>query len=149
MRILAVDPGEKNLGIAISDPTAMLAAPLTILRHISRPIDAAAIIQLAEEHGAGRIIVGQALDEENSATPQSRSATRLAFAIKLQTRIPVILWDESGTTQAAQQIQRELGVSRKRRRQGGHLDDLAAAALLQNYLDAHPEMHAGDPVNSS
>lgn len=149
MRILAVDPGEKNLGIAISDPTAMLAAPLTILKHISRPIDAASIIQLAEEHGVFRIIVGQALDEENGPTPQSRSAARLASAIKSQTRIPVMLWDESGTTQAAQQIQRQLGVGRKRRRQGGHLDDLAAAALLQDYLDAHPELHADNPANPS
>jgi putative Holliday junction resolvase len=49
MRILAIDPGEKHIGLAISDPTATIAAPLTVLQHVSRPIDAAAIAELATQ----------------------------------------------------------------------------------------------------
>ena len=101
MRILAVDPGEKRLGIAISDPTGLIANPLQIINHISRPIDAASIAALAEEQGAGKIIIGQALDADNRPTPQSRSAYRLAEAVRQQTNLPVELWDESGSTQAA------------------------------------------------
>jgi len=138
MRILAVDPGEKNLGIALSDPTGMLASPLTVLRHVSRPINAAAIAQLAQEHGAGRIVVGEALDDDNQPTPQSQRAHRLAAAIRSQTRIPVVLWDESGSTQAARQARIALGVTRRKRQ--GHLDELAATYILQTYLDAHPEL---------
>jgi putative Holliday junction resolvase len=135
MRILAVDPGEKRIGIALSDPTGMIANPLTVLKHVSRAIDAATIAQLAQEHEAGKIIVGQALDDENQPTVQSRSAYRLAAVIRSQTAIPVELWDETGSTQAAQAAGIALGVSRRKRR--GHLDDIAATYILQTYLDAH------------
>ena len=135
MRILAVDPGEKRLGIAISDPTATIANPLTVVKHISRPLDAATIAQLALEQQAGKIIVGQALDEDNNPTPEGRKAARLAEAIQQQTDLPVELWDESGSTQSARLARRAMGVSRKKR--SGHMDDLAATVILQSYLDAH------------
>ena len=141
MRILAVDPGEKRLGIAISDPTGLIANPVQVIHHISRPIDAASIAALAEELGAGKIIIGQALDLDDRPTPQSRSAVRLAEAVRQQTNLPVELWDESGSTQAARSAHIALGgSSRKRRQRGhGHLDDLAATYILQTYLDAHAE----------
>jgi putative Holliday junction resolvase len=135
MRILAVDPGEKRIGIALSDPTGVIANPLTVLKHVERAIDAATIAQLAQEHEAGKIIVGQALDDENQPTPQSRGAYRLAAAIRLQTAIPVELWDETGSTEAARAAGIAMGVSRRKRR--GHLDDIAATYILQTYLDAH------------
>ncbi|MBP1702931.1 MAG: putative holliday junction resolvase, partial [Chloroflexi bacterium] len=69
MRVLAIDPGEKRLGIAISDLSGTIANPLTVLQHVSRPVDAATIAQLAQEHQVGRIIIGQALDEEGLPTP--------------------------------------------------------------------------------
>jgi putative Holliday junction resolvase len=139
MRILAIDPGEKRLGIAISDPSGMIANPLLILEHISRLIDAASIVSLAIEHEAGKIIIGQALDSNNQTTTQSRRASRLAEAIRQQTDMPVELWDESGSTQAARSANIAMGGSARRRRQHGHghLDDLAATYILQTYLDAN------------
>jgi putative Holliday junction resolvase len=134
MRILAVDPGEKNLGIALSDPTGTIANPLTVLRHVSRPIDAAAIGSLAAEHGAEMIVVGHTLDDDGNPTPQGRRAARLAAAIRTQSAVPVVLWDESGSTQAARQARRDLDVSRRRR--SGHLDELAATYILQTFLDS-------------
>lgn len=134
MRVLAVDPGEKRIGIAISDPTGTIANPLTVLTHVSRAVDAAAIAQLAADTQAGKIIVGHALDEDNRSTPQSRRSARLAAAIRLQTDLPVELWDEAGSTQAARQARLLMGAPRRKR--GGHLDDLAAAYILQTYLDA-------------
>lgn len=134
MRILAVDPGEKRLGAAISDPTGTIANPLTVIKHVSRTIDAATIAQLAAEQQAGLIIVGHALDIDGTASPQGRRAERLAEAIRAQTDLPVELWDESGSTQAAQAARRAMGVSRRKR--SGHLDDLAATYILQTYLDA-------------
>lgn len=142
MRILAVDPGEKNIGLAISDPSGTVANPLLILAHVGRLVDAAQIAQLAHQHGAVRIVVGQVLDEDNQPTPQSRRAARLAESIRQQTAIDIILWDESGSTQAARKARIALGAARARR--GGHLDDLAATYILQTYLDAinsetHPD----------
>jgi putative Holliday junction resolvase len=134
MRILAVDPGDKRIGLAISDPSGTIANPMTVLNHISRPVDAAAIAALALEQSAGLIVVGQALDENNEIGPSARKAGRMAEAIRLQCSIPVILWDESGSTQTARQAGIDLGVSRYKRR--GHLDHLAATVILQTYLDA-------------
>ncbi len=138
MRILAIDPGEKRIGIAISDPTGIIANPLTVLKHVSRAEDAAAIAGLATQHGAGQIIVGQALDADDQPTLQSRRAANLAADIRALVDIPVALWDESGSTQAALAAHIAMGGSRRKRRQRGHghLDDLAATVILQTYLDA-------------
>lgn len=135
MRILAVDPGEKRLGIAISDPSGTIANPFCVIKHVARPIDAAVIARLAQEQEAGLIVVGQALDDENMPTPQSKRAERLAEAIRSQSELPVVLWDESDSTQIARQARIQMGVSRRKR--AGHMDDLAAAVILQSYLDAH------------
>jgi putative holliday junction resolvase len=134
MRILAVDPGEKRLGLAISDPTATIASPLMVIKHVARPLDAAAIARTAEENQAELIVVGSALDDEGESTTQSRRAERLADAIRQQTSLPVVLWDESGSTQTARAARIAMGVSRRKRR--GHMDDLAAAVILQSYLDS-------------
>lgn len=137
-RILAVDPGEKRLGIAISDPTGVLASPLRVIFHTSRAADAAAIVQIAREQDAVCIIIGQPLDQEGQPnTPEARHSARLAEAIQQMIEIPVELWDESGTTQAAQAVRREMGVPRRKR--SGHLDELAAAVILQDYLDSHQQ----------
>jgi putative holliday junction resolvase len=133
-RILAVDPGEKRLGIAISDPTGTIASPLTVLKHVSRVVDAAQIAQMAAEQAAVKIIIGQALDADGGLTSQARHALRLAEAVREQTSLPVELWDESGSTQAARSARIAMGVSRRKRR--GHLDDIAATVILQSYLDA-------------
>ena len=140
MRILAVDPGDKRIGIALSDPTGTIASPLTVLEHLSRLVDAASIAALAAEHGAIRIVVGQTLDDDNLPTPQGRKAMRLAEAIRAQTRLEVVLWDETGSTQAARTAHIVMGGSSRQRRQRGrgHLDDMAATYILQTYLDAHP-----------
>lgn len=134
MRILAVDPGDQRIGLALSDPSGTIANPLSVLRHVSRPLDAAQIAQIAAELGAAEIVVGQALDEDGQPTPEGRKAARLAEAIQAQTNLPVRLWDESGSTQAAQQARRAMGVVRRQRQ--GHLDQLAATVILQSYLDS-------------
>lgn len=141
-RILAIDPGEKRIGVAVSDPTGTIANPLTVLRHVSRIMNAALIAQMAAEYDAVKIIIGQALDEEGLPTPQGRKAARLAEAVSMQTELPVELWDESGSTQAARAALIALDAPRRKRR--GHLDELAAAYLLQSYLDAQsPPGHLG------
>jgi putative Holliday junction resolvase len=134
MRILAVDPGSKRLGIAISDPSGTIANPLTVVKHTSRAIDAAHIAGLAAEHEAERIVVGQALNDEGQPTSEGRGAARLAAAIREQTDLPVTLWDESFSTQDAQAARLALGVPRRRRY--GHQDELAAVVILQSYLDS-------------
>lgn len=133
-RVMAIDPGEKRLGIAISDPTATIANPLTVISHVSRAVNAASIAELAREHGAVLIVIGQALDWDGGPTPSSRRAAHLAEAVRGQTDIPVLLWDESGSTREARSARIAMGASRRKRQ--GHLDEIAATVILQSYLDA-------------
>jgi len=147
MRVLAVDPGEKRLGLALSDPGGMIANPLTVIQHISRPVDAAQIAQIALQHGAEQIVIGQALDSEGQPTPASRRSARLAAAVRAQTNIPVILWDESHSTRAAQQARRAMGARRSQR--AGHLDALAATYILQTYLDCQAEQPSDPPSTNA
>ncbi len=137
MRILAVDSGSQNIGIAISDPTGTIANPLVVIKHVSRAVNTGAIIDLAEKHAVGKIVVGQSLDEGGQPTFEGRRAARLAAEIKSQIDIPVVLWDESYSTIEARQAQITIGSPRRKRK--GHLDDLAAAVILQSCLDAHLE----------
>ena len=133
MRILGIDPGEKNIGVSISDPTGSIANPLTVIKHVSRPIDAASIGEIALENSAEIIVVGQALDLNGKPTLSGRRAKRLAAAIRSQIDIPVILWDESYSTKTAQSAQEKLRGTRRLRDR--HLDELAATVILQSYLD--------------
>ena len=135
MRILAVDHGEKQIGLALSDPTATIASPLKVILHISRLMDAAQVANLASEHEAGLIVVGQSFDEEGRPNLAGRRAAKFAEALKQQTRIPVVLWDESFSTQDARAARIEMGVSRKQR--GGHMDELAALMILRSYLESN------------
>lgn len=135
MRILAVDHGEKHIGLAISDPTATIATPLTVLKHTSRLMDAAQVATLAGENDVGLIVVGQSFDEEGKPNLAGRRAAKFADALREQTRIPVVLWDESFSTQDARTARIELGVSRKKR--AGHMDELAAVMILRSYLEAN------------
>lgn len=135
MRVLAVDPGDRRLGMALSDPTGTIASPLTVLEHTSRQANAAAIIRLAEQHSAARIVVGQSLDSDGKPTFEGRKAARLAGAIRDLCDLPVELWDESFSTARAQDARRAMGIPRSKC--SGHMDDLAAAVILQSYLDAH------------
>jgi putative Holliday junction resolvase len=135
MRIMGVDPGEKNIGIAISDATGSIANPLKVIKHVTRAKDAAAIAELAAELEVERIVVGQSLQVDGTPSYQGRQAARLAGAIRAHTQVPVSLWDEGLSTQTARQARIDMGVPRAKRR--GHLDELAATVILQSYLDAH------------
>jgi len=136
MRVLAVDHGEKRIGLAISDPTGTIANPLAVVRHVSRTIDAAQVANIASEQEAGLIVVGQSFDEGGQLTLAGRRAARFAEALGGQTDIPIQMWDESFSTQKARAARIQMGVSRKQR--SGHLDEIAATVILQSYLDAHP-----------
>ncbi len=138
-RILAVDPGSKRIGIAVSDPTGTIANPLTVIKHTSRREDAARVAELAAQQGAARIVVGHPLGADGEIGPAAARAERFAEVLRELTGLPVVLWDEYGSTREARQARIALGVSRAKRR--GHLDDLAAAVILQSYLDfvaSHP-----------
>ncbi|MCH7586531.1 MAG: Holliday junction resolvase RuvX [Chloroflexi bacterium] len=126
MRILAIDPGDVRIGLAISDPSATIAKPHSVIKHQSRSIDADKILQEAERIGAERIVVGIAFDQEGLVGPQARKALRLVDVLKFRSNIPIETWDETGST--------EIASSRSRKKE--NIDARAAAIFLQEYLDA-------------
>ena len=133
-RVLGVDPGEKRIGLSISDPTQTIASPLAVVEHQSRTEDAIKIISTAVEQGAVLIILGHPDDFDEEPSFQGRKSIRLRDELALQGNIPVQLWSEYGSTQEAQSARRKMGVPRAKR--SGHLDDLAATVILQSYLNS-------------
>jgi len=138
MRILAVDHGEKRIGLALSDPAGTFASPLQVIKHISRLLDAAQVAEIATQHATELIVVGQSFDEEGNPNLAGRRAAKFAEALKEQTNIPVELFDESFSTQDARATRIEMGVSRRKR--AGHLDELAAVMILRSYIEGRRQV---------
>lgn len=138
MRILAVDHGEKRIGVALSDPTATLASPLQVIKHTSRLMDAAQVANLAHDNEVGLIVIGQSFDEEGNPNLAGRRAANFAEILKEQTNIPIQLFDESFSTKDARATIIEMGVSRKKRT--GHHDALAAVMILRSYIESKKDI---------
>ena len=134
MRIMSLDPGSKNIGLAISDPTGTIANPLMVLKHVSRESDTDIIAREVLNNDIDLIIVGQSVDDNGEPTYEGRRSARIAQALARKVNIPVKFWNESFSTHDAKRARIMMGGSRKKR--SGHLDDLAATIILQSYLDA-------------
>ena len=138
MRLLALDVGDRRIGVAVSDLAGLLATPMEVIRRSSKEKDFSRIACLVRELGAGKLVVGHPLNADGSAGPQAlrveRYAAALADALELaEQTVPVVLWDEYGSTQRAQALMIGAGRRAKDRRQ--RLDAAAAAVILQDYLD--------------
>ena len=136
MRILALDLGEKRIGVAVSDPTGTLASSLDLLPRRNRNTDMAAIAELAAREGAEKVVVGLPISLSGELGPQALLTRRFIEELAAVLPLPIEEWDERFTTVTALEALRAQGVSRKRRRQ--RVDSAAAAVLLQDYLDSHP-----------
>ena len=136
MRLLAIDPGDARIGIALSDAMGLISRPFAIIKHVSRQKDAIEITKIAKQNKVELIIIGNALDGENLPTLQSRKAKRLAAAVRDASGIRVSMWDESGSSQKAIEILRTMNISRQKNRE---IDDIAASLILQNYIDSQSD----------
>jgi putative Holliday junction resolvase len=133
-RLLALDVGDRRVGVAVSDPSGRLARPLTIIVRRSKREDFAKIARLVEEQSASGLVVGYPLNMDDTVGPQARRVQRYADALRQALSLPVILWDERLSSEEAADRLRAAAGSRRRRRM--YLDDAAAAVILQEYLDA-------------
>jgi putative Holliday junction resolvase len=133
MRILAIDTGEKRIGLALSDPERIIASSYGVVIHKAFEDDIKCINNIIIQNEVDLVVIGQALDEDGNATPSSRRAVKFGEGLKSRFQIQVVYYDEGGTTQEAKEATLLMGLNRKNRR--GHLDNLAATILLQRYLD--------------
>lgn len=132
-RVLAIDYGRRRIGLAISDPFGWMATPLATIERRGRATDFANIQQMARQHGVGRVIIGYPLKLDGAPGEMAEEAARFARRVEQVLTVPVELVDERLTSWAARQWQRERGKSAARTK-----DEIAAAILLQEYLDRHP-----------
>jgi putative Holliday junction resolvase len=138
VKLLALDVGDRRVGVAVSDAMGLIATPLTVLHRTSKAQDYERIAQLVREHDAEALIVGHPVNEDGSAGPQAqrveRYATAMQDALKAQgLALPLILWDERMSTQQAEQAMIASGRRARERRE--RIDAVAAAVILQDYLD--------------
>ncbi|MHB8625587.1 MAG: Holliday junction resolvase RuvX [Aggregatilineales bacterium] len=133
-RLLGIDHGSTVIGIAISDPTQRLARPLQLLKRTTRPADFGTLNALIAAHHAIGIVVGlpetpPAFTGVSQADTVQRWAARCAGLVA----VPVYLWNETLSTDDAERWVAASGRSRPDR-----VDHIAAAMILQSFLDEHP-----------
>ena len=135
-RVLGIDAGERRVGVALSDETRMLASPLAVLdrAHGLAPV-LDALARVASTESVARIVVGLPLNADGSHGRQARRAQDFARVAQRVLGVPVEMWDERLSTQEAERIARGQKRNMRRLRQRGQLDAIAAAVILQDYLD--------------
>lgn len=132
-RILGIDPGEKRIGLAISDPLGFTAQGLETLRVVSAGETIRQIAETARRREVARVVIGLPLKMDGSEGEGARRARRLGERLEAELGLEVIFWDERLTSRQAEQALLEGRLSRKRRKE--EADRLAAQLILQNYLD--------------
>jgi putative Holliday junction resolvase len=133
MRVLAVDPGTKRVGVAVSDPTGTIAQALTTVPAEPRSTLVARLAQIATVQEATRIVVGLPRRLDGSYGPEAKSARELADELRKASSLPVEMVDERMTTVAAERSLVAGGMRRAKRRLT--VDRVAATLLLQSHLD--------------
>ncbi len=133
MRTLGVDPGTVRIGLALSDPTGTIASPLKILKITSQKDGARKIVAQAKEHEVKLIVVGLPLLLSGQEGASAQMAKDLVTLIERRTQIPVRTFDERLTSKSAENSMHAAGLDSRAQR--GRLDSVAAALMLQAYLD--------------
>jgi putative Holliday junction resolvase len=134
---VGLDVGSKRIGVAVSDDLGVIAAPRGAILRQSYNKDATAILELVQEVDAQRVVVGLPLGLSGHPTEQTRRVQRFAEMLATRVPVPVELWDERLTTAAASRLNPPDPGARR----SGRLDALAAALILQGYLDGHPNQN--------
>jgi putative holliday junction resolvase len=132
--VLAVDPGSRRVGLAVSDPSGTIAQPLATLD--AEPLDTLPerLAGIAGRYEVTRIVVGLPRRLDGSVGPEAKAARALAGAVRKASRLPVEMLDERLTTAQAERSMIAGGVRRARRK--ATIDGIAATLLLQSHLDS-------------
>jgi putative Holliday junction resolvase len=133
-RVLGLDFGEKRIGLAVSDPFGGTAQPLGVVERCSLAEDIERIGDTARRQQAGKIVVGLPLNMDGSVGPQARRVRRFAARLRRELGLDVTLWDERMSSAEAEKTLLLADERRSRRRE--LRDAIAAAVVLQGYLDA-------------
>lgn len=133
MRYMGVDLGSKRIGIALSDPGGTFASPLTVVTRRGGRQDLQEVADLARDYQADVIVVGLPLNLKGESSVAVKNMTREIEQLRELSRVPVETYDERLTSAAASKVL--IGGGMKREQRKDNIDKVAAAMLLQSYLD--------------
>ncbi|WP_039880947.1 Holliday junction resolvase RuvX [Urinicoccus timonensis] len=133
MRVLGLDVGDVRIGIAVSDPTALVASAYKTLVRTSKWKDVEEIRSIIEDLKVDRVVVGLPKNMNNTLGPQGKKVQKFVNALKHNYPLDLVYIDERLTTVSAERILIEADVSRKNRKKV--VDQVAATYILQQYLD--------------
>ena len=133
VRILALDVGEKRIGLAVSDPLGLTAQGLEVLTRQNPEADLARLVQVARHWGVQQIVLGLPRHLDGRLGTLAPQVLELADALQKTLGVEVVTWEERLTTMEAERVLLQADLSRRRRRRV--VDQLAAVLILQNYLD--------------
>ncbi|MFZ5861639.1 MAG: Holliday junction resolvase RuvX [Nitrospirota bacterium] len=134
MRFLALDVGDRRIGVAVSDELGITAQGVSTIHRRSWASDLAEIARLAEHWDAGAIVVGWPLTLAGTVGPRARIVQDFMTRLQGVVRVPITTWDERFTTATAERVLIDADVSRAKRKQV--IDKAAAVVILQDFLDA-------------
>ena len=133
MRVMALDVGDKRIGIALSDALGITAQPLEVWERRTLAADVDHIMHLAKRHDVITLVVGHPLTLAGTKSPQTVKAEAFAEALRTRCPCPVTLWDERLTTAQGERALLEGGMRRAKRRVAVNV--VAAQLLLQHYVE--------------
>lgn len=134
-RVLALDVGERRIGVALSDPTRTLASPLTTIRAVPRSTALKRILTLVCDYEVTALVIGLPLTMNGDVGPQATLVQQFVDELRPLLDIPIFFVDERLTTVAAERMMIDLKIKPEQRR--ARIDEVAASIILQDFLDAH------------
>ncbi len=133
-RILAIDYGSVRIGIALSDPMRIIASALETVANT--PAIGGTIAALVGEHNVGMVVVGMPVNLKGQEERKAREVQAFVESLRSAVPVPVRTWDERFTSVMAHRSMIDAGLRKMQRREKGRVDRIAAAIVLQNFLDA-------------
>jgi putative Holliday junction resolvase len=132
---LGIDYGTRRIGISLSDPLQIIAQPFDTLPNDR--ICLRRICEIVEKEGVDTVVVGMPFNLKGEKALQAQEVERFIELLKGETSVKIVCWDERFTTRMAHQTMLDMGTRREERRSNkGRIDAMAAAILLQSYLDS-------------
>jgi putative Holliday junction resolvase len=134
MRHMALDVGDRRIGVAVSDPTGLIARPVTVVRRTSRAADFARFAEIAEAHAVDALVIGLPLNMDGTEGAQAAWVRDYGTAAAEALDLPLQFWDERLTTEEAKDVLRAQG--KRPREHKAWIDAIAASVILQSFLNA-------------
>ena len=131
MRIMGLDVGEKRIGVAVSDSLGYIAQGISVIKRENTE----ELKKIVSDYDIEKIVVGMPKDTDGSIGRQGKKVLAFIECLKQEIDLPILSWDERFTTREAERVLLKADLSRAKRKKV--IDKLAAALILQNYLDSH------------